>query len=63
MFEFSKHLVHQDKTSSKILDIGKHTRTSWKGRGQPEVCKVLSIVCGIKLLVYAVLNLLVYVGL
>jgi hypothetical protein len=33
-FEFSKHLVHQDKTSGKILEIGKHTRTSRKGRGQ-----------------------------
>jgi hypothetical protein len=33
-FEFSKHLVHQDKTSGKILDIGKHIRTSWKRRGQ-----------------------------
>jgi hypothetical protein len=33
-FEFSKHLVHQDKTSGKFLDIGKHTRMSWKGRGQ-----------------------------
>ena len=49
-FEFSKHLVHQDKTSGKILDIGKYTRTSWKGRDK--VCKVLSIVYGIKLLVY-----------
>jgi hypothetical protein len=27
-FEFSKHLVHQDKTSDKNLDIGKHTRMS-----------------------------------